>query len=141
MKTRLAVTISGLTPLAWAAPLVLLAACGDSGPERAEVTGTVTLDGDPLPEATVVFQPAQGSPSIGETGSRGRYRLEYTAGKTGATLGKHRVSITTGCVKGPPGNEKEVPERVPPEYNTESQITRQVEPGENVFDLPIKTSP
>jgi len=147
MTSRRSAAIVGVAAATWVVPILFLvpvlflAGCGDSGPERGEVTGTVTLDGRPLAEATVVFQPAQGSPSYGETDSQGRYRLGYTADKPGAVVGKHRVSITTARVKGPPGEEVEVPERVPAEYNSQSEVTREVEPGENVFDFSITTSP
>jgi len=141
MKSRRSAAIVGVAAATWVIPVLFFAGCGDSGPERGEVTGTVTLDGQPLAEATVEFQPQEGAPSYGETDAQGRYRLGYTPEKPGAVVGKHTVSITTGRMKGPPGSQEEVPERVPPEYNTESTVTREVQPGENVFDFPIQTSP
>ena len=141
MKTRRSQAIVGVAAATWMVPVLFLAGCGDSGPERGEVTGTVTLDGQPLVGATVEFQPQEGSPSYGETDTEGRYRLGYTPEKPGAVVGEHTVRISTYRVKGPPGAQEEVPERVPPEYNTESTVTREVKPGENVFDFPIKTSP
>ena len=53
-------------------------ACGIAG-IVATVTGTVTLDGQPLAAAMVRFQPASGgAPSAGTTDSSGRYELRHT---------------------------------------------------------------
>ena len=52
-----------------------LTGCGSDGPERGVVTGKVTLNGDPLPNADVEFQPEEGSPSYGMTDEKGRYDL------------------------------------------------------------------
>lgn len=141
MKSRRRPAIVGVVAAGWAVCVLFLAGCGDSGPERGQVTGTVTLDGQPLGGATVEFQPREGAPSYGETDAQGRYQLGYTPEKPGAVVGEHTVRITTYRVKGPPGSQEEVPERVPPEYNAESTVTREVKPGKNVFDFPIKTSP
>ena len=76
----------------------LLCACGcfgpDSGPERFEVSGTVTLDGAPAPRGEVFFAP---DTKKGNTGPGavtnvvdGRYRT--TEGK-GVTPGPHLVNI------------------------------------------------
>ncbi|MFW6172061.1 MAG: carboxypeptidase-like regulatory domain-containing protein, partial [Planctomycetota bacterium] len=70
--------------------------CGDSGPERGYVEGTVTMDGEPLPDAVVTFQPEDtGRPSYGKTDENGHYELQYTSDKKGALVGMHRVTIST----------------------------------------------
>src|SRR6478672_13610229 len=58
--------------------LVALAGCGQSGPQIAPVHGHVKLDGQPLANADVQFQP-EGSqrPSSGRTDAEGRYDLMY----------------------------------------------------------------
>ena len=48
-----------------------LAGCGNS-PPLGTVSGRVTLDGQPLAETTVEFQPASGSPAYGVTDAEGR---------------------------------------------------------------------
>jgi hypothetical protein len=73
----------------------LLIGCRQSGPEVAPVTGRVQLDGRPLKNADVVFQPiGPGSPSYGRTDADGRYELGYKRGVPGALLGEHNVSIS-----------------------------------------------
>ncbi len=63
----------------------------------AEVGGTVTKAGKPLPKVWVRFAPAEGGrPAEGRTNDAGRYALDYSRGRQGAPLGKHRVMVMTG---------------------------------------------
>ena len=65
-------------------------------PKLAEVYGTVTLDGVPLANVKVTFQPKTGRPSIGTTDPAGHYRLEYYSEvKSGAQIGSHTVRVDT----------------------------------------------
>jgi len=63
-------------------------------PDTAPVSGTVTLDGSPLPNVSVSFQPAEGRPSSGVTDENGAYTLQYTADVSGAKIGEHTVTLT-----------------------------------------------
>jgi len=109
---------------------------GGGGPPLGRVSGVVTLDGEPLAEAIVTFAPSPGRPSLGITGSDGRYTLAYTAEQTGAMIGDHVVRISTErYVERPGGAVEQMPERVPPQYNTQSKLTATVKAGEN--DLPF----
>lgn len=121
---------------------VCLTGCGESGPDVATVKGTVTLDGEPLEGAMVTFQPENGRPADGTTDSQGQYELLYTAGKPGAKIGKHTVTITTSTtVTDEEGNMTATPEKLPPEYNVESELVREVEPGENIIDFDLTSDP
>lgn len=63
----------------------------------AEVGGTVTKAGKPLPKVWVRFAPAEGGrPAEGRTNDDGRYALDYSRGRQGAPLGKHRVMVMSG---------------------------------------------
>ena len=91
--------------------LVVLAAlstvgCQGRSYDVAEVSGRVTLDGKPLADAQVMFQPvatsdkntSPGPGSWGKTDSDGRYRLEIVEpAEPGAVVGTHRVTITTAA--------------------------------------------
>ncbi|HUT94747.1 MAG TPA: carboxypeptidase-like regulatory domain-containing protein [Thermoguttaceae bacterium] len=126
---------------------LLAAGCGGSDGKLAPVKGTVTLDGEPLAEARVEFDPdpgevvrgkSTGSASYGKTDSSGRYTLQYTHEKQGALVGKHTVRITTrGMTVDPDGKEVLVPERLPPKYHLNSELTAEVKPGSNTFDFPL----
>jgi len=76
---------------------LLVTGCS-GGPSLAPVSGRVTLDGQPLADATVGFYPvgAHGDVmSSGKTNSNGEYSLKTVMkNETGAVVGKHRVSIT-----------------------------------------------
>lgn len=68
-------------------------------PELAEVTGQVTLDGQPAANAQIQFIPEAstpqqaGAPSLAVTGPDGKYEAMYQDGVPGAIPGKHLVRI------------------------------------------------
>ena len=75
---------------------VLLAALtGCAGDDRvAEVSGTVTLDGDPIDAANVTFMPTEGGrPAVAVTDADGNYALSTFGDKDGAVIGTHTVTI------------------------------------------------
>ena len=74
---------------------LLTAGCGEM--KVAPVTGTVTLDGKPLANASVRFQPTGGGrPSAGFTDEDGVYVLDYSMTEAGAEVGSCQVIIATG---------------------------------------------
>jgi len=132
----------------WAAvlftALFLTAGCdrGDR-PELGTVSGTVTLDGRPLPYALLEFQPERGRISYGCTDSVGRYRLIYIRNIGGAKVGRHSVSISTlrqAEASGPDGKPIPAsPELVPKKYNTETTLRAEVKAGNNTFDFALQS--
>jgi hypothetical protein len=123
-----------LRSAAFAVLLSIIAGCGDA--KLGQVSGTVTLDGEPLPRATVEFQPTTGSPSYGITDDSGRYRLIYLRNKPGALIGEHIVRVTTyDWVTNPDESKTEIPERVPRAYNEASTLAFTVKRGSQTFDL------
>ena len=82
-----------------AALVAVAAGCG--GEKLAPVSGVVTLDGAPLADASVTFQPVAqggidaGSGSYAKTDAEGRYTLRTVTGdRRGAVVGKHVVRIS-----------------------------------------------
>ncbi|MCC6508791.1 MAG: carboxypeptidase regulatory-like domain-containing protein [Pirellulaceae bacterium] len=70
------------------AGLVVLAGCGGSD-SRVSVTGTVEMDGKPLPEATVGFVTDSGSSmSSATTGPDGKFYAKVTSGPNKVTVSK-----------------------------------------------------
>ena len=124
---------------------VSLSGCGRSGPEVAKVSGTVKLDGKPLPEAFVFFRHADGG-RISEafTDDSGKYTLNYSSEESGAMVGANTVRISTfieavkedsgAIVKGT--NKKEL---VPAKYNKQSELTAEVKSGNNTLDFDLKS--
>src|SRR5689334_17675559 len=86
-------------------PAVLFLGCGGDM-KVAPVAGTVTLDGEPLERASVLFQPDKGGrPSYGVTDKSGRYSLLYSMSENGAEVGPATVKVTTRlAAEDPSGN-------------------------------------
>ena len=74
--------------------LSALLGCGQKGPRLVPVTGTVTLDGQPVAHAGILFTPVEcGPPASGTTDEQGQFRLR-TVNREGAVTGEHRVAVT-----------------------------------------------
>jgi hypothetical protein len=67
--------------------------CGSQPFETAKVTGSVTLDGNPVTEGSVLFTPAQGWPARGELDAQGRFTLSTYEDQDGAIVGQHEIAI------------------------------------------------
>jgi hypothetical protein len=111
------------------------AGCAKTGADVAPVTGRITLDGQPLASADIVFQPADSKPpSSGRTDANGHYQLVYKRGVLGGVVGSNTVQITisSDVVPNPP--------TIPARYNTESQLTKEVKSGSNEFNFDLTTN-
>ncbi len=126
--------------------LILVIGCG-SAARTVPVSGVVTLDGKPLANAHVAFQPeaAKGSanPGMGSfamTGPDGSYTL-HTADtdQPGAVVGTHRVEINLKVeADDRPNVGRPPPKNLPAKYNRQSELQFKVEPGGTTaanFDL------
>jgi hypothetical protein len=117
------------------------------------VRGAVTLDGEPLQNAVVVFESPDGSFSYSRTDARGRYDLSFDSRTRGVTAGEKVVRIAMNRrVKGLNANDeggpddkaggafvKPPPEKVPARYNTESTLKLRVEPDSHTFNFDLKS--
>lgn len=142
--------------------LVCLASvgCGPDGPELGTVSGTVTMDGQPLNNVLVTFMPeAGGRSSTGKTDSSGKYTLMRLEQK-GAEIGSHKVSVTTLQVAeaaeevgsdsdaymkqamGDPSayDNATVSEAIPAKYNISTELVEEVTSGGNTIDLELTSS-
>lgn len=107
-------------------------------PEIAPVSGTVTLDGQPLAGVSVVFESDRGVLSFGNTDDEGRYTVSYIRSARGAGLGRNVVRISTPTM-GPSSPLRK--DKIPSIYNTASTLTVDVVKGRNVFDFTLKSKP
>jgi hypothetical protein len=112
---------------------LVLPGCGTSGPKLGTVVGTVTLDGQPLNEASVEFQPAEGSASYGRTDATGHYELSFGGDNKGAVPGEHTVRITLPSA----GDSGTAAPQLPTKYNTDSELTATVKEGANTLDFDL----
>ncbi|MCA9194463.1 MAG: carboxypeptidase regulatory-like domain-containing protein [Planctomycetales bacterium] len=143
-----------------------MAGCGDGGPSMGKVSGTVTLDGKPMPKLRVSFSPEGGGASaVGTTNSDGHYEL-VCLNKKGAPIGLHKVSITTvrevsssttmGSSTDASGGESyenqgaassyskadlkpNAGEKVPARYNRDTELLEEVEAGDNEINFDLKS--
>jgi hypothetical protein len=118
--------------------LVLGLGCGSG--KFAPVSGTVTMNGKPLAGALVIFSPIAkegsidaGPGSSGKTNDKGEYTLTSDTGRTGAFVGKHRVSVSlmnpgTGA-SDDRRRRGQLVNQVPVRYNGKTELTYEVPAG------------
>ncbi len=88
-------TLKSICRLFLCSCLVVLAGCssGNKGPKLAATDGTITYQGNPVPQATVMFVPENGPLATATTDDKGKFTLS-SGGQPGVTVGKVKVSIT-----------------------------------------------
>lgn len=140
--------------------LAALLAAGCSGdPPLAEVSGKVVLNGQPLKNVRVDFQPdpdkgTRGKGATGVTDDNGNFTLKYDGAKPGAVVGHHKVTVTdldtfgnvfvgrgdyrTEDPKGP--KETPMKSRFAAEYSElpNTPLTVEVKPGMGPVTLEVK---
>ena len=138
-----AVTIGASGAFAAAATVL---GCSDPYEGRQAVYGKVTLEGQPLNNATILFEPVDNLPTTsGSDIVNGEYKIER---KSGLKPGKYVVRITAGDGVTPAGEEEAgnpggstnilSKDRVPPDWNVNSkqEVTIKAD-GSNTFDFAI----
>jgi hypothetical protein len=120
------------------AVLCLVSGCGRSGPELGRVSGKVTLDGKPVPNAFITFEPQfQGRPSTTKSDKNGNYELQFNPTQSGALVGKHHVRVST---EDQTSDGRNIPELIPEAYRgANGFIPVTVESGRNVINLELKS--
>lgn len=104
----------------------------------AHVSGKVTLDGQPVPGASILFTPKgngksaiTGEFSMATTDQEGRFTLKAASGTDGAIIDVHEVAIFPG--RGGDDSEPTVrpvnPVRIPRKYHDGKALTFQVPSG------------
>lgn len=133
---------------------VSLAGCGQSGPDYgsldlSSVNGTVTLDGQPLIGALVLFEADDLTYSYALTDDSGKYELMFNSEKAGVTKGSKTVRIWSsrgipGMAEAGSSGEEEDPdvkpdksEKVPSKYNEQSELTVTVSDSSETFDFEL----
>lgn len=120
--------------------------CGPAGPERAEVSGTVTFNGRPVEQGAITFFPAPGvvGPEGGSEIKNGKY---FIPRKAGPVVGKNRVELRSfqksgRMIQDPTAKQGTLTEEIknifPEEYNRNSTLVREVKSGKNEIEFEIK---
>jgi hypothetical protein len=106
-------------------------------PDLAPVTGTVTMDGQPLAKASIAFvSQSGGQVSFAGTDGAGKYELRYSGRYKGAMIGENTVQISTAS-ENPVGPEWKDP--IPAKYNKKTELKADVKQGTNTFDFDLKS--
>ena len=87
---------------AWGLLAIICAGCGGSGPKLYPASGTVNYDGKPLADASILFIPQAGRPSIGSTDATGKYAMS-TGANPGVPAGTYSVTISKSSSGGEAG--------------------------------------
>jgi len=136
----------------WMASLLIVGCSGSSAAfERASISGTVTLDGEPLPSGRIVFLPELKEGTLSDKKGVGRPatatikdgKYEISADK-GPAVGPNKVQITaireTGKTTEQDGKKVAVSEQyLPARYNTATLERYEVTSGKNVKNFELKS--
>jgi len=139
----------------WVAVGLVALACGcsKSDPSLVPVTGTVTLNDQPLANATVTFIPKDGTPGfggVGRTDAAGKYTLKGSRDDApGIPAGEYRVVIGKRLMPDGsevPANDNTPPmnspakESVPAAYSSlaATTLSATVQPGGGPIDFPLR---
>lgn len=125
---------------------LLLSGCGGQRHNRTELSGLLTLDGQPLPSGLVVkFTPDDTSVpvALGTTDLESRYMAYAEQGKIGLSPGSYTVSVELpfqddqGAYTGPP-NLANI--KIPDHYQTgKSNLTFTIPGDGTTLDIPMTT--
>jgi hypothetical protein len=134
MQTQRSLTVSILLVSA------LAVGCGGQF-QVVPVSGTVTLDGKPLEDATVTFTPVKGgedSPiSTGRTDKNGKYNLSVVADESsGAVVGQHTVGIAVNIIA---SSDIMTPEERAKAELPPHSFTFEVKSGKNTADFALES--
>ena len=133
---------AGLALVASLSPSLVGAGCGrsDDGLPRQAVSGQVTLDGQPIAQGMITFEPIDGSEHAASAIIQdGAYQIDRA---DGPLPGTHRVTVWSRRPTGRTYPHPDDPERtvaqtveaVPARYNLQSELSAEVvEDGSNAF--------
>ena len=130
--------------IAAAAVCLCLSGCGEPA---GSVSGTVTLDGQPLNLGVVTFHPVAGGPAaIGAVTKNGTYEVSI-GGQMSIPTGEYLVTVdaaepvtvemTGGGPKPPPAPKRITPDKYANKDTTELRVT--VKTGSNKIPLELKS--
>jgi hypothetical protein len=125
--------------------LALLGLTTGCGKPPIRIEGNVTLDGEPVPEGSISFEPIDGQGTVtGGPIAAGRYSIEgddtFTPGeKRVRIIGVRKTGKKLPNPEAPGETIDEVEMNVPRAFNTDSQLKVQLTEGTNEHDFELKT--
>jgi hypothetical protein len=117
----------------------MVVGCTDAGSRTYVVSGTVTLDGQPLEDGDIYFYPLD--PNVRADAGKikhGRFAFRTTAGAKRVEIVASRLVPGKRTPMGGPVREQ----FLPPRYNTATTLTADVSPtGDNHFPYALQSDP
>lgn len=119
--------------------------CGDEGPARQPVSGTITLDGKPLASGSITFAPLEGTTAATAEVRDGTYGVGQSEG---LAPGRYQVEISAVEPTGKRIEHPDLPSElidevrnlIPPKYNVQTELAAEVKPdGENAFTFDLSS--
>ena len=120
--------------------ILLAAGCGSDEVQRYPVSGTVTFDGQPVPDGHIIFASPGGetTPDAGPIVD-GQYAFDVQSGAKRVEIQASRE--VPGAPVDPAMGMAPRQEYIPPRYNTQSTLRAEVKPdGENEFNFELKSN-
>jgi hypothetical protein len=110
------------------------------GPSIGVVSGTVTIDGQPVSGGVISYVPADGAaPPATSNIEGGKYEVRTMAGKKFVQISAPHVVGKRKEYEGPDAPLVEITdERLPAKYNSQTELTFEVKPGANKQDWDLK---
>ena len=122
--------------------VVAMAGCSKGDPNQSEVSGTVTVDGQPAKEGAIAFIPVSGNaPTAGGVIAEGKYTAKVHVGAAKVEIRIPKVVGQKKLYDTPDSPVRPImDESLPAKYNEQSELTLDVTPGttEKNFDLSTK---
>lgn len=128
--------------MAFCATLIVGCEAKRAEPKRVKVSGSVKLDGKLLDKGRIVFDPGDGTPPASFDILDGRYEGLAPIGNMKVRLTATRVVNLKEKYKmdGPGYDQPQEENLLPPRYNTESDITREiVADGTNEYNFDLQS--
>jgi hypothetical protein len=146
---------SGRLLVVGALTLLMSLGCGGDGLPRADVSGKVTVAGQPVTGGVIVFTPERGPQATSPLSPNGAFRLTTPGHGSGAVVGRHRISITPlydqtpladydeNSGNPPPQLEMRLRPSLPATYFSPqtSGLTAEVSSGENDINVALIPNP
>ena len=117
---------------------ILVGCSGGSSLDTVPVTGTVTWEGDPLEEGRITFRSLEGDRrSFSGKIKDGDYSVETFTGPMRVSIRASRI-VPGEFDESNPDEKVPVGEMyIPPRYNSQSELTSNIERGENTVDFDL----
>jgi hypothetical protein len=128
----------------WAVLLLIVTAVAGCSSSVATVSGTVSLDGQPLADGTISFLPADGATATaGGPIQKGSYSVTMPPGAKLVRISAMEVIGKRVVYEGDPSSPviDEVRERIPEQYNAKTTLRVQAAPGSQRQPFELKSTP